>query len=63
MCPAGRLLLGWGEEVTSVAGAQVGLWAGVPGQPPWGQCRGGALDPQGPAVWVAFLSCLSSMPH
>ena len=28
-----------------------------------GQCRGGALDPQGPAVWVAFLSCLSSMPH
>lgn len=29
-----------------MAGAQVSLWAGVPGQPPWGQCRSGALDPQ-----------------
>lgn len=45
--PAGRLLLGWGEgRSPQWPVLKIGLWAGIPGQPPWGQCRGGALDPQ-----------------
>lgn len=47
ICPARRLLLGWGEgRSPQWPVLKIGLWAGIPGQPPRGQCRGGALDPQ-----------------
>ena len=61
---AGRLLLGWGEgRSPQWPVLKIDLWAGIPGQPPWGQYRGGALDPQRTCSLVFFLSCLSSMSH